>query len=131
MPRWLRWGWLLLLAGCSGPSADEYLAAVREQQTAPDDAADILARGEGEKSLAAARAELNARRGKIAASAEKIRALPKPSPAVVERLEMEKPSIEASVQRLQSQVARIRNLKLPGADDFFRQLGGGSSGLLG
>jgi hypothetical protein len=114
---------LLILAGCS--RTEEYRAVVRDQKKAIDELTDILARIDDEKGMAGAQEALDERIDRFERIASKARALPKPSPDVVEQLESDAAALKRASEKLVRQVNRVR--ELPGAEKFFKQFKGRTS----
>ena len=120
MWRAARCGWLLLLlalVGCTKP--EDYLAVAREQRQAYKEMADVLASIDDEKSMAEAKTALAEKSEKFEVIARKAQALPAPSANVQERLQEDAYAMRRAVERLQSEVARVRSLK--GGPEFFKQ----------
>lgn len=117
---------LFLLAGCTKPEA--YYEVFREQRTTYREVTAILAEIQDEKSMAAAKANLQAQFEKFEATARKAEALPKPPPAeVTDRLRDDSPSMQRAIADLQYQAGRVQ--KLPGGKAFFKQFESNHSGL--
>ena len=130
MLRALRRGWIVILLLPAGCTRDEdYLEVFRAQQANWKETADILATITDEKSMANAKASLEERSKNFEAISQKANALPKPPPAsVLKRLEEDRFVMERSVQRLQDEVKRVR--ELPGGAEFLKQFESRSPGLL-
>jgi hypothetical protein len=128
--RAIRYCWLLLLAIPLGCTKDEdYLKVFRDQRAAMHELADILAKVQDEKSMAAAQIELEQRRPKFEAIASKAKALPMPLPPEVrQRLEEDKYLMTAAVERVRKESNRIS--KLPEGENFLKQFESKSQGLM-
>jgi hypothetical protein len=119
---------ILLAAGCSDPQ--RYYEVMREQRTALQEVADILAGIEDEKTMAAAKEKLEGRKERFEAIARKARALPQPPPEVVqERLQQDAFLTQRALDRYREQLIRVR--KLPGGADFLKQFESQSESLFG
>jgi len=123
---WLAVLALLPLAGCD--RASNYLAVFHEQRAAWTELADALATVKDEKSMEAARAELDDRLVKYEKIARRARALPEPPREVRDRLEEERVQMQQAADRLQAEVRRVR--ALPGGDEFLQQFEKRHPGLL-
>ena len=107
------------LAGCS--KTQQYVDVAHEQRAAWKELADILENVVDEKSLKQAKTAFDERIEKFEHIAEKARSLPKPPPAeALQRLEEERYIMERTIQRAQLELKRVRDLKLPGGPEFFK-----------
>ena len=110
------------VAGCT--RSEEYVDVARTQRKAMDDIRAVLAEIKDEKSMAAAKDELDRRFDAFDAIARKARGLPKPSADVLARLEDEQRPMEKALQNLKEEIDRVR--ALPGGERFFQQYEGRS-----
>ncbi len=116
---------LLVLLGCT--SNEQYFEVAREQRTAWNEMADILATIKDEQSMADAKSALDAKTKQFEAIARKAKALPKPPPEVNKQLEEDKFVIQRALGRLSAEVIRVK--KLPGGDEFLNQFQSRAPGL--
>ena len=117
---------LSLLAGCT--KDEDYIEVVRQQRANWKEMTDSLATIKDEKTMADAKIALDERRPKYDALARKANALPKPPPAAVsERLRDELPVLQATAKRFARESERVS--KLPGGEEFMKQLESNSPGL--
>jgi len=110
---------LLLLAGCT--RTEDYLEVFQEQRKAWNELADVLETIKDEKSMAAAKTDLEARLERYNQVVKKARDLPAPSEATKNRLEDERHLMERAVNRVLTEVGRIR--RLPGGARFLEDTG--------
>jgi hypothetical protein len=129
MIRAARHGWVLLflLAGCA--KDQDYFEVLNEQQAAWTELADVLETVKDEKSMAEAKTALEIREAKFEAVAQKAKALPKPSAAVLEQLEQKRYLLQRAIERSQGEVRRIRR-DVPGGEAFCKKFGSKFPGLL-
>ena len=129
MLRAARCGWVVILlvaAGCT--KEEDYLEVSREQRAAWKEMTDILATIKDEKSMADAQVALKKHTPKYEALARKAKALPKPPPDVIKRLQEDEVIIRATLRHLHTEVERVG--KLPGGDEFMKQFQSNSQGLM-
>jgi hypothetical protein len=116
---------VLMLAGCA--REQDYLDVVREQQTAWNDVADVLETVKDEKSMAAAKKDLEARVEAFETVAKKAQRLPAPSPDFIEKHRFKVDLLNRAIERFHGEVRRIR--RLPGGEAFCKQFTSGHPGL--
>ena len=109
------------LAGC-GTDSEEYLKVFRAQKAAWEEIAEVLAKIEDEKGMAAAKEELGNRLEEFDSIARRAKLLPEPSDDVRKRLEQERFGMQRAADRLLEEVRRVK--ELPGGEDFFREFEG-------
>ena len=117
---------LLMAAGCT--REEDYLEVARDQRAAYKELGDILTKVHDQKSMEEAKAALEERGPKYAEIARRARALPKPSPAVQERLQEDAKIMTALIKRLEDQGKRVE--ALPGGAEFMQQFKSNSRGLM-
>ena len=130
MSRTARYAWILVLLIPAGCTRDEqYLEVFREQRANFKEMGDILASVKDDDSMAAAKVKLEERRPHFDATARKASALPRPLPAeVARRFEEEKYLMTSFLERMQTQMKRIRGLK--GGEEFITYFESNAPGLM-
>jgi hypothetical protein len=113
------------LAGCA--QEKDYVDAMREQRAAYRDLTLVLANIRDEKSMQDAKATLEKRLEKFEQAAAKIRALPRPSAELLQKLQKEA-NMNRAIEDLQYEVGQVN--RLPGGPAFLKQFNTASPGLL-
>jgi len=108
-----------LCAGCSKP--DPYLAVVDKQVANWNEMADILATATDPESMKAAEAKLAGRVRKFQEVESDRKFLAPPDDAAAARILAQKDRMQAAVNRVQTEMRRIRDL--PGGPEFFDRVG--------
>lgn len=127
MIRVARHGWiaLLLLAGCARDQ--DYFDVLAEQRAAWNELADVLETVKDEKSMAEAKSALKERMARFEAVSKKAKALPQPSPALLEKAKDKVYLLQRAIDRTREEVRRIQ--ALPGGSAFWKQFSTGPDSL--
>ena len=128
MARAAHFGWfflLLLLVGCT--KDEEYVDVQREQLAAWKEMADILETVKDETSMVEAKKALDQRSEKYAALSRKAKALPRPRPEAIERMQEQKFFVDSAIARLRTEAGRVN--RLPGGPEFMKHFQSNSQGL--
>jgi len=109
---------IVALAGCN--SAEPYLEVARQQQANWDEMTKVLESVTDEKSMEAARERFEELTVRGQTLSRRVKAMPKPSPEILEQLHDHSRSLQRSVNRVQEELARVR--QLPGGPEFLKDV---------
>src|SRR5436305_1361940 len=109
MSRICRWAFIVGLVASAGCTrSEEYVEVARGQRKAMEEIRSVLADVKDEKSMEAAKAELDRRFDQYEAIARRARALPQPSAEARARLEDEKRPLETALRDMRAEIDRVK-----------------------
>jgi hypothetical protein len=119
---------LALLCGAVGCAREQdYVDALREQRSAYRELTQVLATIRDEESMRKGKAALEKRLENFEQAAAKIRALPRPSAELLDKLQREA-NMNRAIEDLKYEVGQVN--RLPGGPAFLKQFATASPGLL-